>query len=74
MIPPRDSAKWRDVVTGRTPLSTNSLALQMLLKRATSSITASTPAEEIDQAAVEVHDFFIKYEWMLSTELSVVTR
>lgn len=69
MVPEQSSACWRQLVTGGKVIQTESLALQMLLKRMQRSLQAASPGRGVEEAAAEMHAFFVKYEAMLSNEI-----
>lgn len=69
MIPTASSPCWRNIVTGKHQLKTEMLGLQMLLKRMQRHILATPSEDGIQDAATEVHAFFVKYEGSLSNEL-----
>jgi hypothetical protein len=69
MVPDKSSACWRQLVTGNKTIQTESLALQMLLKRMQRSLHAASPTRGVDVAAEELHAFFVKYEKMLANEI-----
>ncbi len=69
MVPDKSSACWRQLVTGSKTIQTQSLALQMLLKRMQRGLQTASPARGVDEAVEEMHAFFVKYETMLSNEI-----
>lgn len=69
MVPDKSNSCWRQILTGKKTIQTQTLALQMLLKRLQRNITPSTSEADIDAAAGELHAFFIKYQNMLSLEI-----
>ena len=66
--------KWKDLVTGKLPLQTDNLGLQMFLKRTTTRLNAQSPAAEIEKAVTEMHSFFVKYERILQKEITHISR
>ncbi|MBI1754165.1 MAG: hypothetical protein HY014_10805 [Acidobacteria bacterium] len=69
MVPDKSSSCWRQILTGKKALQTQTLALQMLLKRLQRNITPTTSEADIGIAIGELHAFFTKYQNMLSTEI-----
>lgn len=70
MIPNKSSPCWRKIATGEKKIQTTQLGLQMLLKRINGKINPKSPDGEQQAAADELHDFFVKYERILSAEIS----
>jgi len=69
MIPHPSSPCWRDLVTGKRPVQTDMLGLQMLLKRMQRHLLVAKNDADIRSAAEEVHAFFVKYQGSLTNEL-----
>lgn len=69
MIPDKSHLCWKKIVLGQKPLQTSQLGLQMLLKRHAGKLTSASPAADVQAAAGEVHEFFVKYERILSAEI-----
>lgn len=69
MVPEKTNACWRQILTGKKALQTQTLALQMLLKRLQRHVASSPSEADMDTAAGELHAFFIKYQNMLSVEI-----
>lgn len=69
MIPDKSSACWRELVTGKLPLKTEMLGLQMLLKRLQRRLQSAAAGSDTGAAAEEVHAFFVKYQGSLENEL-----
>jgi hypothetical protein len=69
VVPDKSNPCWRGLVTGSKKIQTQTLGLQMLLKRYQGSITPSSPAASINAAAEELHGFFVKYEKILGNEI-----
>lgn len=74
MIPPKSSGKWRDLVTGKRQLPTDHLGLQLFLKRVSTKLKPTSPAQEIEDAVGELHAFFVKYERILQKELVQISK
>jgi hypothetical protein len=74
MIPDKNSSKWRDLVTGRRHLDTDHFGLQLFLKRVSTKLKPTSPADEIDAAVIELHAFFVKYERILQKELANILK
>jgi hypothetical protein len=72
VIPNKTNACWRKLATGEKKIQTTQLGLQMLLKRISSKVTPTAPEAEVAAAAGELHDFFVKYEKILSAEISAL--
>lgn len=66
--------KWRDLVTGKLPLKTDNLGLQMFLKRTTTKLTAQSSATDVAKAITEMHNFFVKYERVLQKEIAIISQ
>jgi hypothetical protein len=66
--------KWKDLVTGKIPLQTDNLGLQMMLKRSATRLTAQSSAADIEKAIAEVHSFFVKYERILQKEIAILSK
>lgn len=60
------------MATGEKKIQTTQLGLQMLLKRINGKINPKSPDGEQQAAADELHDFFVKYERILSAEISAL--
>ncbi|BDU72807.1 hypothetical protein [Mesoterricola silvestris] len=69
MIPDKANPCWRHLVTGKNPLQTEMLGLQMLLKRMQRRLVGPHTDADVTAAAEEVHGFFLKYEGSLANEL-----
>lgn len=74
MIPPKNSGKWRDLVTGKRQLPTDHLGLQLFLKRVSTKLKPTSPVQEIEDAVGELHAFFVKYERILQKELVQISK
>lgn len=70
----KNHKKWKDLVTGKAPLQTDNLGLQMFLKRTTTKLTAQSEPVEIDKAVAELHSFFVKYERILQKEIAIISK
>lgn len=70
----KSNKKWRDLVTGKAPLQTDNLGLQMFLKRTTTRFATPATPEELEKAVAELHSFFVKYERVLQKELAIISR
>ena len=70
----KESRKWRDVVTGKLPLQTDNVGLQMFLKRSTTRFATPRPPEELEQRVDELFNFFVKYEHILGKEIAIISR
>lgn len=66
--------KWKDLVTGKIPLQTDNLGLQMMLKRSSTRLTAQSSAADFEKAVAEVHSFFVKYERILQKEIAILSK
>ena len=71
MLPEKTNACWKNLASGKKPLTTENLGLQMLLKRVLSKASASSAAE-IEKGAGELFDFFVKYERILVKEVAAL--
>lgn len=69
MIPDQSNSCWHQILTGKKTIQTQTLALQMLLKRLQRNITPLSSEADIGHAAGELRAFFIKYQNMLSLEI-----
>lgn len=74
MIPDKNSSKWRDLVTGKRPLATDHLGLQLFLKRVSTKLKPTSPTTDIDAAVTELHAFFVKYERILQKEVAIISK
>ena len=72
MIPGKTSPCWRKLATGEKKITTTQLGLQMLLKRINGKLTPASPSGEQQVAADELYEFFVKYERILSAEISAL--
>ncbi len=69
MIPNKSNSCWRELAVGKKLIQTQTLGLQMILKRVHRS-TSATPNESTMLVAIdELHAFFVKYEKMLDDEI-----
>ena len=69
MIPNKSNHCWRELAVGKKLIQTQTLGLQMILKRVNRS-TSTTPNEATILIAIdELYAFFVKYEKMLTEEL-----
>jgi hypothetical protein len=66
--------KWKDLVTGKMPLQTDNLGLQMFLKRTTTKLATQAAPVEVEKAVTELHSFFLKYERILQKELAIISK
>lgn len=69
MIPDKSSPCWQQILTGKKTIQTQTLGLQMLLKRLQRHITPSTSEADLSAAAGDLHAFFVKYQSMLANEI-----
>lgn len=69
MVPDKSNSCWRNLANGSKKIQTQTLGLQMLLKRYQGSITPASPATAVNAAADELHAFFVKYEKILGNEI-----
>lgn len=72
MIPNPTQPCWQKLASGKTPLKTDNLGLQMLLKRLQGKLGATPPDGELRSAAAELHAFFVKYEKILANEIKAL--
>jgi hypothetical protein len=70
----KSNKRWKDLVTGKFPLKTENLGLQMYLKRTTTKLGANSSPADIDKAVVEIHGFFLKFERVLQNELALLSK
>lgn len=70
MIPAFEDPCWRALVTGERHLQTRQLGLQLMLKRCTTAFRPTSTPGEIDQAARQLHAFFVRYERVLPQEIA----
>lgn len=70
----KSNKKWKDLVTGKIPLQTDNLGLQMFLKRTATKLTAQSPLAELEKAISEIHNFFVKYERILQKEIAIISK
>jgi len=70
----KSNKRWKDLVTGKFPLKTENLGLQMYLKRTTTKLSAQSTPAEIDKAVVEIHGFFLKFERVLQSEIASLSK
>jgi len=69
VIPNKSNPCWRELAVGKKLIQTQTLGLQMILKRVHRS-TSATPNEAALLTAIdELHAFFVKYEKMLTEEI-----
>lgn len=69
MVPDKSNPCWRSLASGSKKIQTQTLGLQMLLKRFQGSLTPASPATAVNAAADELHAFFVKYEKILGNEI-----
>lgn len=72
MIPNPTQPCWQKLASGKTPLKTDNLGLQMLLKRLHGKLGAAPLEADLRQAASELHAFFVKYEKILANEIKAL--
>ena len=70
----KSSRKWKELVTGRLPLQTDNLGLQLFLKRCATRFATPQPAGELEKAVQEIQQFFTKYERILSKEIALLSK
>jgi len=69
LIPDKTHSCWRNLVTGKKPIETQFLGLQMILKRQQRHLGASPTEGALNDAIGELHAFFAKYESVLGSEI-----
>jgi hypothetical protein len=68
-LPTENAMCWKQLLSGQKPsFQTKHAALMFLLKKLQGS------AEPVDQRAKALHEFFSKYERVLSAEISQLTH
>lgn len=70
----KGNRKWMDLVTGKIPLQTDNLGLQMFLKRTITKLSTQAAPAELEKAATEMHSFFVKYERILQKEIAIISK
>jgi hypothetical protein len=68
------SSKWRDLVTGKLLIKTDSFGLQMFLKNSATRLAASGTPEDVEKAVDEVYNFFVKYQRILGKEIDIISK
>lgn len=74
MVPPSSHPVWRDLITGRKTLRSDSVALNMLLYNAKLKMSRGAEPEEEIELIHRAHALFEKLEFCLQDELAQLLR
>jgi hypothetical protein len=69
VIPNRSDACWRNIATGKKAIQTQTLGLQLIMKRIQRAIAAEPGEAAIGKGAEDIYCFFEKYESILANEI-----
>ncbi len=72
MIPPSSDTRWAGLAKGQISVSTEFLALKLLLQRAQLGLRLDDSAATMAKFATEVHALFEKNEHRLQTEIAAL--
>jgi hypothetical protein len=70
MLPARSDACWRDLATGKRNVETQTLGLQMILKRIHRAVQAEPGEAAITKGSEDIYQFFERYQSILATEIN----
>ena len=69
MIPDKSNPCWRQLALGKTPIHTEFLGLQMILKRQQRHLRGGANEAALQTAVDELYAFFVKYQAVLVREI-----
>lgn len=69
MIPGKDASCWRKLARGEIALQTQTLGLQLILKRVHKAVAADPGGGAVEKGAEDIWTFFSKYECILANEI-----
>lgn len=72
MVPEKDDARWKEVVTSGKEYAIHGLAAKMLLMRVRTMVKLDRSPEKIAEAIAIAYDFFGKNEEMLKGDLEIL--
>ncbi len=73
MVPAKNDAAWRKLVTGEMELRSTLLGMNMLLTTSRMKYKTNPSPANLQEISGQVHEFFVKYEGMYSAELNQIT-
>jgi hypothetical protein len=72
MIPAVDHPIWTQIVTGKKPVQTGKLAINLLAQGNKINYEKDSSPANVKLLAKRTHDFFIQYEKVFATEFAKI--
>ena len=72
MIAPKDSPKWRDLLSGKIQHQFQLTSAAMVVSRCQRQVTRDPSPQSIDKNVDEIHAFFTKFENLLNEDLKAI--
>jgi hypothetical protein len=68
MVPPLQNYIWTDIVTGKRPVTSSKLAINLMVKNVQMSYEHDHSPANVQALTLRVHDFFTKNERIFDEE------
>lgn len=68
MVPPLHSYAWTDIVTGKRPVTSSKLAINLMVKSVQMKYEHNRSAENVRSLVQRVHEFFTANERIFAEE------
>jgi hypothetical protein len=72
MLPAANHPVWTQIATGRRPVQSEKLAINLFIKNNKMSLERDASPANVQQLAARTHAFFIQYEKMFAAEFEKI--
>jgi hypothetical protein len=74
MLPAASHPVWVQIATGKKPVQSGNLAINLLAKSNKNSFERDPSSENVKLLAAKTHEFFIKYELVFASEFAQILK
>lgn len=72
MLPAATHRVWNEIATGKRPIRSENLAINLLVKKNRMSLEKDSSQANIRQLADNTHQFFVHYEKLFASEFDKI--
>jgi hypothetical protein len=72
MLPAANHPVWTQIATGKTPIHSEKLAINLFAKNNAMSLERDASPANVQQLAAKAHEFFTKYEKLFASEFDKI--
>jgi hypothetical protein len=72
MLPAANSPVWMQIATGKRPVRTEKLAINLFAKNNAMSFAKDSSPANVQQLAARTYEFFLKYEKIFASEFDKI--